>query len=172
MSTVALNTCPVRYGTATIDGIGIVYREVGNRGSPAVLLLHDFPTSSHAYRNLLAALADGYYVIAPDYPGCDNSDAPEPAIFHYSFDRISSLISGLLEQKLVYSYALCMVGNGASIGWRLALAHPERISALVVQNGHMHEGRWILEYPTMEAFNLIRDFLDRRVQLKPGPGVS
>jgi pimeloyl-ACP methyl ester carboxylesterase len=110
MSTVAIDTYPVRYDTATVDGVRIFYREVGNRGSPAVVLLHDFPTSSHMYRNLLPALADGYYVIAPDYPGYGDSDAPDPATFRYSFDRISALINGLLEQKLVYSYAMYVVG--------------------------------------------------------------
>lgn len=139
MNTVAISTYPVRYGTATVDGVRIFYREVGNPGSPAVVLLHDFPTSSHMYRNLLPALADGYYVIAPDYPGYGNSDAPDHGTFRYSFDRISALINGLLEQKLVYSYAMYVVGYGAPVGWRLALAHPERISALMIQNGDAHE---------------------------------
>jgi pimeloyl-ACP methyl ester carboxylesterase len=251
MSADAINTYPVRYGTATVDGARIFYREVGNRGSPAVVLLHDFPTTSRMYRNLLPALADGYYVIEPDYPGYADSDAPNPATFRYSFERISALINGLLEQKLVYSYAMYVAGYGAPLGWRLALAHPERISALMIQNGNTHEGalqefwnpankywadtseenrrdllgwmslypkvqaylrerqpptlliwgkqdricaaegthaykrdlkdleshaldigHFVLKDPVVEAFTLIRDFLDRRVQLKPGPGGS
>jgi len=129
----------VRYGAETVDGIRVFYREAGNRGSPAVVLLHDFPASSPMYRSLLPALADGYYVIAPDYPGYADGDAPDPATLHCTFDRISALINGLLEQKLVYSYAMYVVGYGAPVGWRLALAHPERISALLIQNGDAHE---------------------------------
>src|SRR3954467_12033456 len=107
-----MNTYAVRSGRATVDGVRIFYREVGNRGSPAVVLLHDFPTSSHMYGNLLSALADEYYVIAPDYPGYGGSDAAAPATFRYSFERVSGLVNGLLEQKLVYSYAIYAVGYG------------------------------------------------------------
>ena len=128
-----------RHRTATVDGIDIFYREAGVAGAPAVLLLHGFPTSSHMFRSLIPALADRYHVIAPDYPAFGHSGTPDRRVFTYSFARFAELIDGLLNQLGVERYALYVQDYGAPVGFRLALRHPERITALVVQNGNAYE---------------------------------
>jgi len=125
--------------TATVEGIGIFYREAGPADAPVVLLLHGFPTSSHMFRNLIPALADRYHVIAPDYPGFGQSDMPDRAGFSYTFDRFAELVDGLLDQLGVERYAMYVMDYGAPVGWCLALKHPERITALIVQNGNAYE---------------------------------
>src|ERR1700742_3279451 len=127
------------YRTRTIDGIKIFYREAGPARAPVVLLLHGFPTSSHLFRNLIPQLADRYRVIAPDYPGYGQSDMPDRATFSYPFDRFGELIDGLLDQLGAKRYAMYVMDYGAPVGWRLALKHPDRISALIVQNGNAYE---------------------------------
>src|SRR3954465_10909710 len=131
---------PVTYHrTKTVDGIKIFYREAGPKDAPVVLLLHGFPTSSHMFRNLIPALADRYHVIAPDYPGYGQSDMPPRTSFKYTFDRFGELVDGLLGQLGVERYAMYVMDYGAPVGWRLALKHPERITALIVQNGNAYE---------------------------------
>jgi len=127
------------YRTKTVDGIKIFYREAGSPTAPTVLLLHGFPTSSHMFRNLIPELADRYHVIAPDYPGYGQSDMPDRATFSYTFDRFGQLVDGLLNQLGVTRYAMYVMDYGAPVGWRLALGHPERITALIVQNGNAYE---------------------------------
>ena len=128
-----------RHRTTKIDGIDIFYREAGPADAPALLLLHGFPTSSHMFRNLIPTLADRYHVIAPDYPGFGQSGTPDRKEFKYSFERFAELIDGLLDQLGVKRYALYVQDYGAPVGYRLALRHPERVSALVVQNGNAYE---------------------------------
>ena len=128
-----------RHRTATVDGIDIFYREAGVADGPAVLLLHGFPTSSHMFRNLIPALAHRYRVIAPDYPAFGHSGTPDRRAFTYSFARFADLMDGLLNQLGVERYALYVQDYGAPVGFRLALRHPERITALVVQNGNAYE---------------------------------
>ena len=127
------------YRTAEIDGVEVAYREAGPKDAPAVLLLHGFPTSSRMFRNLIPALADRYYVIAPDYPGFGRSPAPDRKTFHYSFATYAKLVDGLTSKLGVQRYALYVQDYGAPVGYRLALAHPERVSALVIQNGNAYE---------------------------------
>jgi pimeloyl-ACP methyl ester carboxylesterase len=129
----------VRYQKKTVDGVGIFYREAGPADAPVFLLLHGFPTSSHMFRNLIPALADRYRVIAPDYPGYGQSDMPDHESFDYSFDRFGELVGGLLDQVGVTRFAMYVMDYGAPVGWRLALKHPERVTALVVQNGNAYE---------------------------------
>ncbi|ADO70171.1 alpha/beta fold hydrolase [Stigmatella aurantiaca] len=129
----------IRYRTAKIDGVELFYREAGAAEAPAVVLLHGFPTSSHMFRNLIPALADRYRVIAPDYPGFGQSAMPDRKQFTYSFARFAELIDGLLSQLGANRYALYVMDYGAPVGFRLALKHPERISALVIQNGNAYE---------------------------------
>jgi pimeloyl-ACP methyl ester carboxylesterase len=124
---------------AKIDGVNIFYREAGRADAPAMLLLHGFPTSSHMFRNLIPELADDYHVIAPDYPGFGQSDMPDHAAFAYTFDHLAELIDGLLDHIGVTSYAMYVMDYGAPVGWRLALKHPERISALIIQNGNAYD---------------------------------
>lgn len=128
-----------RHRTTKVDGVDIFYREAGPKNAPVVLLLHGFPTSSRMFRNLIPVLAERYRVIAPDYPGFGQSGTPDRARFDYRFARFAELIDGLLRQLSVTRYALYVQDYGAPVGYRLALKHPERISALVVQNGNAYE---------------------------------
>lgn len=125
--------------TETIDGVKLFYREAGPAEAPAILLLHGFPTSSHMFRNLIPALADRYRVIAPDYPGYGQSDAPDHKSFTYSFDRYAELVDALLQRLGIARYAMYVMDYGAPVGWRLALKHPDSITALVIQNGNAYD---------------------------------
>jgi pimeloyl-ACP methyl ester carboxylesterase len=129
----------VSYHTADIDGVKVFYREAGPQDAPAVLLLHGFPTSSHMFRNLMPRLADRYHVIAPDYPGYGQSDQPPLDQFTYSFDHLAAVVDRLTEKLGLEKYAIYVQDYGAPIGYRLAQAHPERISAIVVQNGNAYD---------------------------------
>jgi pimeloyl-ACP methyl ester carboxylesterase len=129
----------VRYRTVAIDGVDMFFREAGRPDAPAVLLLHGFPTSSHMFRNLIPALADRYRVIAPDYPGFGHSASPDRARFAYTFDHYARLIGQLTEALGLERYALYVMDYGAPVGFRLATAHPERIRAIVVQNGNAYD---------------------------------
>lgn len=135
------NVTSVTYHTEVVDGVKVFYREAGPKNAPTVLLLHGFPTSSHMFRNLIPKLADRYHVIAPDYPGYGQSDQPAMHQFTYSFDHLAAIVDKLTGQLGLNKYALYVQDYGAPIGYRLASAHPERITAIVVQNGNAyHEG--------------------------------
>src|SRR5687768_1260016 len=123
---------------ATVDGVKIFYREAGPADAPVVVLLHGFPSSSNQFRNLIPALSDRYRVIAPDYPGFGHSDMPDRGQFRYSFARFADITDTLLTRLGVSRYTLYVMDYGAPVGYRLALAHPERVSALVVQNGNAY----------------------------------
>lgn len=136
---VAAQPVTVHYRTATIDGVKMFYREAGPADGPVVLLLHGFPTSSHMFRNLIPALADRYHVIAPDYPGFGQSDAPDRTKFVYSFQHYADMVDTLVQQLGAKSYAMYVMDYGAPVGYRLALKHPERVTGLIVQNGNAYE---------------------------------
>jgi len=129
----------IHYRNETIDGVKIFYREAGPADGPVVLLLHGFPTSSHMFRNLIPYLADRYRVIAPDYPGYGQSDAPDPKNFSYSFAHYADIVDTLVQRLGAKRYALYVMDYGAPVGYRLALKHPERVSGLIVQNGNAYE---------------------------------
>ncbi len=129
----------VRYRTVAIDGVDVFYREAGPEGAPVLLLLHGFPTSSHMFRDLIPALADRYRVVAPDYPGFGQSAAPERASFRYTFARYAQLVEKLTERLGLQRYALYVMDYGAPVGFRLAAEHPERVTALIVQNGNAYD---------------------------------
>src|SRR5262249_25421740 len=120
-------------------GVDVFYREAGPSDAPVVLLLHGFPTSSHMFRHLIPALADRWRVIAPDYPGFGQSGMPDRRSFAYTFDRFGEIVGALLERLGVRRFAMYVMDYGAPVGWRLALAHPDRVAALVVQNGNAYE---------------------------------
>ena len=130
---------PTGYGFEEVDGVQIFYREAGDPAKPAIVLLHGFPSSSHQYRNLLRELSDDYYLIAPDYPGFGASEFPSPASYDYSFDSFSRTIGTLLEQKGVREYTLYVHDYGAPVGMRIAMADPEKVTAIITQNGNMYE---------------------------------
>lgn len=140
------------YRTATIDGVDIFYREAGPVDAPVVLLLHGFPTSSHMFRNLIPLLADRYHVIAPDYPGFGESGAPDHTAFTYSFAHYADIVDALLQQKGMARYAMYVMDYGAPVGYRLALKHPERVSALIVQNGNAYDEGLGLFWDPIKAY--------------------
>lgn len=127
------------YNTVNIDGLNVFYREAGSPDSPAVLLLHGFPTSSHMFRDLIPQLAAQYHVIAPDLPGFGFSDAPSREQFRYSFENLAKTVGSFTEAVGLHRFALYIFDYGAPVGLRLALAHPERISAIISQNGNAYE---------------------------------
>ena len=129
----------VQYKTVGIDGLDIFYREAGPSDAPVVLLLHGFPTSSHMFRNLIPALADKFRVVAPDYPGFGNSSMLTVDQFDYTFDNLSTVIEKFTEQIGLSRYTLYVQDYGAPIGFRLAAKHPQRVQALVIQNGNAYE---------------------------------
>jgi pimeloyl-ACP methyl ester carboxylesterase len=129
----------VRHKRIRVGELDIFYREAGPPSAPAILLLHGFPTSSQMFRKLIPRLADRYRVVAPDYPGFGYSSMPSPQAFSYTFDNLASVIDRFTEQLGLTSYALYVQDYGAPIGFRLASAHPERVTAIVVQNGNAYE---------------------------------
>ena len=157
-----------RYKHAAANGNRIFYREAGQETAPAVLLLHGFPTSSPMFRNLIPALADRYHVIAPDLPGFGFSDAPNRNLFRYTFENLTRVIDNFTQSIGLERFAIYVFDYGAPVGFRLALAHPERITAIISQNGNAYvEGLsqgWnpIQKYwkePTPENRAALRDFL-------------
>jgi pimeloyl-ACP methyl ester carboxylesterase len=156
------------YHYAIVDGSKIFYREAGPKTAPAILLLHGFPTSSHMFRDLIPALADRYHVVAPDLPGFGFSDAPDRKRFRYTFENLAKVIDRFTQTIGLERYAIYVFDYGAPVGLRLALAHPERITAIVSQNGNAYEEGlsqgWnpIQKYwkePTAENRTALREFL-------------
>ena len=157
-----------RYQHAKVDGIKIFYREAGSKTAPTILLLHGFPTSSHMFRNLIPALADRYHVVAPDLPGFGFSDTPDPKRFRYTFENLAKVIGSFTQTIGLDRFAIYVFDYGAPVGFRLALAHPERITAIISQNGNAYEEGlsqgWnpIQKYwkePTAENRAALREFL-------------
>lgn len=129
---------PVTYGTRQVDNVAVFYREAGPVDAPVVLLLHGFPTSGHMFRELIPQLADRYRLIAPDLPGFGNTIAPPRAAFDYSFDRLAEVVDGFTVAMGLTRYALYIFDYGAPTGLRLATKHPERVSAIITQNGNAY----------------------------------
>ena len=129
----------IHHRTKTVGGVEIFYREAGPEAAPTLLLLHGFPTSSHMFRTLIPALADKYHVIAPDLPGFGFTQAPEGLHYAYTFASLAETIAGFTEALGLERYAIYVFDYGAPIGFRLALRNPERISAIISQNGNAYE---------------------------------
>ncbi len=129
----------VKYQTIEINGVNIFYREAGSRQRPTLVLLHGFPTSSHMFRNLISELSSEFHLIAPDYPGFGNSDQPNMESFEYSFENLANIMNDFLEYKNINKYSLYVMDYGAPIGYRIANRHPDRVQALIVQNGNAYE---------------------------------
>ena len=128
----------INFRTANIDGLDIFYREAGPADAPVVLLLHGFPTSSHMFRDLIPQLQGDYRLIAPDLPGFGQSAQPSRDAFTYSFDNLANVIDRFTEVIGLDAYAIYVFDYGAPIGLRLAVAHPERITAIITQNGNAY----------------------------------
>jgi pimeloyl-ACP methyl ester carboxylesterase len=127
------------YRTIEVNGLSIFYREAGRPNAPAILLLHGVPSSSRMYEPLFSRLSARFHLIAPDYPGFGHSDAPNAKEFAYTFDHIATVIGDFTEVLGLQSYVLYMQDYGGPVGFRLAIAHPERVRALVIQNAVAHE---------------------------------
>lgn len=134
-----LSKQPISYRTIQVDGLSIFYRDAGPKEAPTILLLHGFPSSSRMYEGLLARLSDRYRLIAPDYPGFGHSDAPDPAGFSYTFDHLALIVDHFTQAIGLTRYTLYLQDYGGPVGFRLAIAHPERLQALIVQNAVAHE---------------------------------
>ncbi|MEV6332207.1 alpha/beta hydrolase [Streptomyces sp. NPDC051909] len=128
----------LRARTETVDGLEVFYREAGDPARPTLVLLHGFPSSSHMYRGLMAALADSYHLIAPDHIGFGASAAPAVDAFDYSFEKLTEITLKLLDRLGVDRFALYVQDYGAPIGLRIAARHPERITAIVTQSGNAY----------------------------------
>jgi pimeloyl-ACP methyl ester carboxylesterase len=129
----------IRFRKAAVDGVNIFYREAGPEGAPKLLLLHGFPTSSHMFRDLVPRLADRFHIIAPDLPGFGQSDMPGRDAFTYSFDAIADVIGRFTEVVGFDRFAVYVFDYGAPTGFRIAARHPDRITAIISQNGNAYE---------------------------------
>ena len=133
------STTVTLHKTVEVDGLEIFYREAGPMDAPTILLLHGFPTSSQMFRELIPALSDRFHLVAPDYPGFGQSAMPSVEAFDYSFDRLAQVMDGFVETLGIERYSLYLMDYGAPVGFRLAVKHPERVQALIVQNGNAYE---------------------------------
>ena len=126
------------YRTIQVDGLAIFYREAGPKDAPTLLLLHGLPSSSRMFEPLFARLADRFHLVAPDYPEFGHSDWPDPTAFNYTFDHIASVMDDFTQSIGLSHYTLYMQDYGGPVGFRMALAHPERVEALIVQDAVAH----------------------------------
>jgi pimeloyl-ACP methyl ester carboxylesterase len=143
---------PTFYRTVRVDGLSIFYREAGLRDAPVLLLLHGLPSSSRMFEPLLTRLSDRVHLIAPDYPGFGHSDWPDPKTFAYTFDHYAEIVSHFTEALGLERYTLYMQDYGGPVGFRMALAHPDRVEALIVQDAVAHNDGLGANWTTRRAF--------------------
>jgi pimeloyl-ACP methyl ester carboxylesterase len=142
----------VSYRTLKVGSLAIFYREAGPKDAPTILLLHGLPSSSRMFEPLFARLASKYHLVAPDYPGFGHSDAPSPQEFSYTFDNLAKVMTAFGEALNLNQYTLYMQDYGGPVGFRMALAHPERVSALIVQDAVAHNEGLGANWKTRRAF--------------------
>lgn len=128
----------VQYKNLKIEGLDIFYREAGSPDKPTLLLLHGYPTSSHMFRNLIKDLGHKYHLIAPDYPGFGNSSMPSVDEFEYTFDHLADIIEQFIAAKNLEKYSLYIMDYGSPVGFRIATRNPEKVQALLIQNGNAY----------------------------------
>lgn len=171
------------YHRTVIDGVGIFYREAGPRDAPTILLLHGYPSSSRQWDPLLPLLADRYHLVARDYPGFGHSDAPSPERYAYTFDNLAGTMDGLVASLGISRFTIIMQDYGGPVGYRMAVARPERVDALIIQNANAYiEGlgaKWqgIAAYLTdpaahpeqVEAFTSFEGAKQRHLGTSPNP---
>jgi len=144
--------CPISYRTVEVDGLSIFYREAGPKDAPTILFLHGLPSSSRMFQPLLTRLSDSYHLVAPDYPGYGHSDWPNPKNFAYTFDHIASTMQDFTHALGLSRYTLYMQDYGGPVGFRMALAHPEQVQALIVQDAVAHNEGLGANWATRRAF--------------------
>jgi pimeloyl-ACP methyl ester carboxylesterase len=142
----------VFYRTVKVNGLSVFYREAGPKDAPVMLLLHGLPSSSRMFQPLLTRLADQYHLIAPDYPGYGHSEWPDPKQFEYTFDNIAAVMIGFTRALGLSRYTLYMQDYGGPVGFRMVLAHPERVQALIVQDAVAHNEGLGANWTTRRAF--------------------
>lgn len=143
---------PILHQNVQVDGLGIFYRESGPKDAPVILLLHGLPSSSRMFQPLFTRLSDRYHLIAPDYPGFGHSDWPDPKQFAYTFDRIAEVMNHFTETLGLKQYTLYMQDYGGPVGFRMALTHPDRVQALIVQDAVAHNEGLGANWATRRAF--------------------
>ena len=161
----------VHHRSTTVEGLQVFYREAGSLDAPVLLLLHGYPTSSHMFRHLIPALADRFRVIAPDHIGFGRSSAPSPEDFDYTFDALADVTRSFLDAMQISRFTVYVQDYGAPIAWRLALADPEAVTAVISQNGNAYEEGFVPEFwapiwaygadPTAENEAALRPALER-----------
>ena len=134
-----MEKAPIHYRKININGLHVFYREAGKADAPSILLLHGYPTSSHMFRNLIPILSDKYHVIAPDLPGFGFSDAPDHQTFSYTFDNLAGTMQLFIDKLGMKRFAIYVFDYGAPVGFRVALANPEKITGIISQNGNAYE---------------------------------
>ncbi len=171
------------YHFVEVEGVKVFYREAGPKDAPTVVLLHGYPSSSRMYDPLIPLLADRYHLIAPDYPGFGQSDAPSPQQYAYTFDHLAQTIEGALTKLNIHHYVLYMQDYGGPVGFRIALRHPEQVQALIIQNANVYnEGlgaKWadIAQYwrdpaahpEQVDAFTSLEGAKQRHLGKSPNP---
>jgi pimeloyl-ACP methyl ester carboxylesterase len=140
------------YRTIQIDGLSLFYREAGPKDAPTLLLLHGFPSSSRMFEPLFTRLSNHYHLVAPDYPGFGHSDWPDPRHFAYTFDHYAEIVNHFTEVLGLSPYTLYMHDYGGSVGFRMALAHSDRIEALIIQNAVAHDESLGANWKVRRAF--------------------
>ena len=155
---------PVHYRTTQVGRLSLFYREAGPQDAPTILLLHGLPSSSRMFQPLLMRLSDSYHLVAPDYPGFGHSDWPSPEEFEYTFDHIAEVISRFTEAVGLSQYTLYMQDYGAPVGFRMVLAHPERVEALIVQDAVAHNEGLGANWATRRAFRADRPVYEERLR--------
>ena len=139
VSTSADTQFPVHYKTTRVNALDVFYREAGAHDAPVLLLLHGFPTSSNMFRNLIPRLAGSFRLIAPDYPGFGQSSTPDRGSLAYTFENLTNVVDALVEPLGLDRFSLYVMDYGAPVGYRLALRRPDRVQALIVQNGNAYD---------------------------------
>jgi pimeloyl-ACP methyl ester carboxylesterase len=154
---VSSTTASTTYHRTQVDGVGIFYREAGPKNAPTIVLLHGFPSSSREFDSLIPLLAIRYHLIAPDFPGFGQSDAPSPSVYTYTFDHLAETIDHLLMQLHVTKCIFFLHDYGGPVGFRIMLKHPERVQALIIQNANAYKEGLGVKWATIAKYWSNRD---------------